>query len=1560
MMHKDSDSPRSCTSPTYGDPEMGGSPKRKRAESHAALRGRKAHASQSLAGGVHDIQGLDIMVAPIAISANTEKLQKNKNNLQNTPVVVRGGVDLYLGSSQGCTPSLHDAAGTPGDHSGFTDGQSAGMSSYSASPQFLEALHPPAAAALTLLTGANSASKRASTRHQVGKNTASTVAPVATRNAALRSGKAASVRDKGVTESLQNRDQRNTSAHPEDSTVSSEGDGNSFLHRAPRGAHGAALQTRNDIDNMNNYSLTLSLETTGEDQSGGADESDSDYRDSSGLFDGDSMGHSLHGIGIAFGASPPPQQQQQEQQQQIPYAYLSGPGRGAGRDRGSPSEHEQRRAARSLSASLNSSVAYGMPVLALDSPMMMPRTHGGHTSSAPHGQSKYCSSGGARGGMAESKPFPVDRFSVDTGMDSSALSSISPVVSTSPSSFLRDVEDVAVDIDIADDPESASASFTHRAVADGHSHRSVIGIARSSLRSSREAAEVNNDVDRLTGHAAASPTISAKFYNDKTSVDSANRAGSEQHKDIAHAHVFNLNSSNDQEISERNSSSGASAITAQNRMIVNGLYGLYGGAELNIRERSDSTTMPPTLFSGEPSSSALRRITSQDADSDMEEELADPWGIMGEDVPIVRGSRLRFTPLGMLELTGGNNGGTLSPYSPEMCALGAQMSHGFATAEQSPPLPLGGDNSGMAGRLSSLSVGHGDAGQVGLSPYGDEEDTGLYLRSRSRGSKLSPVLPFGSRSFRDALSTASTGSLDEEEEKPAELDPRTPGSAHATRQWQTLSLRAATATRSGGGSGSGRSSFYTDTPHGSNAIGSPIGHLADAGEEEEEEEEEGRGLGFRLLAAAGGGGGSTGTGESAPAPSRRKSNPSVPGGICATWRMQDGANGTLSARASGRRAFSASFNDSNVCPSPSQGNGNILNMSSNSSLNLSRSSNSSSAAGGGPGGPGGRPLPDQSAFDRSTGAAKYEQSASPMCPATPMRTPTWSHDSERKNLERMAMGSSEDYSGLLMPALLRQNSLQSSKLLLSVSGEGMMGTNDDAAQAVDFRRDFVDEGLLGSGTFADVYRVRARATDEIFAVKKSKRQFRSRKDREWLLHEVKSMQRVSSEPSEYVVHLVRAWQENGYFYVQVELAERGTLKDLLTDLTLRGQSVPHNTIWHILYDVCQGLHHVHKAGMVHLDVKPANLLVTHAGLVKIGDFGMAAVIGQGEDGREGDTRYMAPELLESSDRQPPADMFSLGLTLYELCLPPAPLVQSTHDSHNGLNMNKFGMQNAPNPLIQIGSGLPFEGPMWHVLREGKAEPLLGRPPALQAAIARAMVPCPSDRALPLELAMLPEAAATKTDVDVTLSTARPRIISTAANLSPRSTSNLVSQRSDSAIELAKSGQTESSVGSNSSSSISISISNGSSSSSSKIGHSLGVAGGGDRSIQLSIPSRVGSGSMPPLQIPGGSGHWNDFNLGPCNLHIPSVASSSNSNTEYGRVTTPTGELHGTQFWRVQPLSAQVSVSVSVPGPGAQVAPLATGNAPLVNSNDPRQSPLHNRLNFRSVTKQEQADGSAPD
>jgi tetratricopeptide (TPR) repeat protein/tRNA A-37 threonylcarbamoyl transferase component Bud32 len=94
----------------------------------------------------------------------------------------------------------------------------------------------------------------------------------------------------------------------------------------------------------------------------------------------------------------------------------------------------------------------------------------------------------------------------------------------------------------------------------------------------------------------------------------------------------------------------------------------------------------------------------------------------------------------------------------------------------------------------------------------------------------------------------------------------------------------------------------------------------------------------------------------------------------------------------------------------------------------------------------------------------------------------------------------------------------------------------------------------------------------------------------------------------------------------------------------------HN--WDALYDVLlqitSGLHHIHHLGIIHLDLKPSNILVSDDGKAKIMDFGLAIATHQVFDRQiRGTLQYMAPEVLKQDRVDSRADLYALGMTLYE-------------------------------------------------------------------------------------------------------------------------------------------------------------------------------------------------------------------------------------------------------------------------------------------------------------------------
>lgn len=180
---------------------------------------------------------------------------------------------------------------------------------------------------------------------------------------------------------------------------------------------------------------------------------------------------------------------------------------------------------------------------------------------------------------------------------------------------------------------------------------------------------------------------------------------------------------------------------------------------------------------------------------------------------------------------------------------------------------------------------------------------------------------------------------------------------------------------------------------------------------------------------------------------------------------------------------------------------------------------------------------------------------------------------------------------------------------------------------------------------SEVYVARSKVDNSLSAVKRTVHMLSSKKERERYLREVEVA--ASLPPSPHLVRYYRCWQEEGHFYVQMELCEGGSLARALDSLRSQGARLPEGDIWRLLREVTSGLRHLHSNQVLHLDVKPENIFMGSDGTFKLGDLG-SAVLRNRWEAEEGDGAYVAPELLQDERRaSASSDIFSLGATLLE-------------------------------------------------------------------------------------------------------------------------------------------------------------------------------------------------------------------------------------------------------------------------------------------------------------------------
>jgi serine/threonine protein kinase len=193
-------------------------------------------------------------------------------------------------------------------------------------------------------------------------------------------------------------------------------------------------------------------------------------------------------------------------------------------------------------------------------------------------------------------------------------------------------------------------------------------------------------------------------------------------------------------------------------------------------------------------------------------------------------------------------------------------------------------------------------------------------------------------------------------------------------------------------------------------------------------------------------------------------------------------------------------------------------------------------------------------------------------------------------------------------------------------------------------------GELGRGAMGVVYR----ATDPVIGRTVAVKTIRLSEEgtglnRSELLSRFKTEARAAgllAHPNIVVVY--DAGEENGLFYITMELIEGKSLQSLLDF----GHGFPVPRILRIFDQTCSALQFAHERNVVHRDIKPANLMLTADDTVKITDFGTAKILQFGTVQQTthvmGTPSYMSPEQVKGRPVDGRSDIFSLGVMLYEM------------------------------------------------------------------------------------------------------------------------------------------------------------------------------------------------------------------------------------------------------------------------------------------------------------------------
>lgn len=182
---------------------------------------------------------------------------------------------------------------------------------------------------------------------------------------------------------------------------------------------------------------------------------------------------------------------------------------------------------------------------------------------------------------------------------------------------------------------------------------------------------------------------------------------------------------------------------------------------------------------------------------------------------------------------------------------------------------------------------------------------------------------------------------------------------------------------------------------------------------------------------------------------------------------------------------------------------------------------------------------------------------------------------------------------------------------------------------------------LGRGAFGIVYKGVHIETGETVAIKSISIRKCSKEQIEGVLTEISLLKQLNSE---FVVGYIGHKKTKKRLYIYIEFVENGSLQDLIK----KHGTLNEEKTSEFIYQILEALKYIHNEGIIHRDIKGANILLSKRNMVKLADFGVASDFQDADTNPAGTPYWMAPEVIEFKYPNPASDIWSVGATAVEL------------------------------------------------------------------------------------------------------------------------------------------------------------------------------------------------------------------------------------------------------------------------------------------------------------------------